>query len=121
MKKCQINGYSLYVQETYKRRLLKGELVRLVPLYESLDPSWRALSDAARQDYKDRAKEIREHEKRRESNALSPQNSADLRRTGSTQDDSNNGNLIESKECSCDECNRRWESLWLDNLEKGYW
>lgn len=59
MGRARLNGYSLFVQEKYQRRLFGGELIQVRPLYTSLDPNWRALPDEVRQEYKNRAKAIR--------------------------------------------------------------
>lgn len=112
MARSKLNGYALFVQETYNRRILRGELIQLRPLYAALDHKWRALSDEVRQEYKDRAKTIRRQS--RPSSGVRPCTPLSQEEENHIEDVTRKMKEIdisEMRENLCENCKRKWGSL----------
>lgn len=52
------NAYELFVKDICRKRRENGEDVIFTRMFKELDPTWRSMSEEAKQRYKDRAKNI---------------------------------------------------------------
>lgn len=58
MATLKLNGFSMFVRDTWQSLIIKGQFTRVPTLYCSLKEVWKTFPDATKKEYESRARAI---------------------------------------------------------------